>query len=873
MKHKLKPLFLALFLAAPFCAPAYAAQAGPGPVPDQPEDCGGIFQSGAASGPQTIPGQPELMEDWQKELEQYLTAAWKGGWKLLQDRQLSEDSVFFLDISDFNIYYPYRADENNVEIQQQKEAFHTLMGRVINDDPEAFYYASGWWYKSTGEGTTNDWIQYDPQTRQWRRCEKPGAGTDWIQYDSASQHWKVNHISLTYREFGGLTGEEAETRFQAAVAEAMAQIEGITDPLEKLLVLHDHLVSHTSYNYERSHNLPAPTLRIYGAYGALVDGDSVCNGYTLAYKVLLDRAGIPNVYLATAPDSNNIAHAWNLVQLDGEYYHVDTTWDDGVEGNSSYNFFLLSDETSRERHGEYNRWSDSLPKASSTKYESGWFFNDHAHLLYHDGGKYYTIRNSAKDIFCSDSLHSQGTNINSLDRDVHIYCNAGIVWKDRYLYYIYWDSFGQKRLMAYHLDSGHYIQVGQFGREGSPQGIGLRYEDGRIIPVDCNTNGHLQLDPGIPLLPPQPDAVPVQKKWNDGFPIYYHNEKFYAVNTKRTADGYLEKTSVTASSVLGAEGTNPDPLDRNTQIELYHDAVWLDDYLYYVNWNSKGPEAVMAFHLGSGNIIQAAQTERPAEGRLCIRCSDTGDSITVCHQETEMASIPLLPPQPHAEPARKDLNDYFPVYYYNNKFYTVNTERDSGHYIQKVKVTVSSILGAKGTNPDPLDRNLQMEPYHGVVLLGGYLYYMDWTSEGPETLMAFHLDSGKIIQAAQVECPTEGRLYVQGSSTGDRIIVYCQQELASFPVLPPEAGSGITVVDDGNAAYARAGEGKELWVARYNSDGKMVGIRREDLVQPDTYWFFGELQMDGMVIPLRQGSERVRVFLLDPGFIPDCPAA
>ena len=65
---------------------------------------------------------------------------------------------------------------------------------------------------------------------------------------------------------------------------------------------------------------------VYTSYGAFVNHNAVCQGYALAFKVLMDRAGIPCCYVS----SDAINHAWNMVRLDGNWYHVDVTWDDPI---------------------------------------------------------------------------------------------------------------------------------------------------------------------------------------------------------------------------------------------------------------------------------------------------------------------------------------------------------------------------------------------------------------------------------------------------------------------------------------------------------------------------------------------------------------
>ena len=109
---------------------------------------------------------------------------------------------------------------------------------------------------------------------------------------------------------------------------------------EKALYVHDYLVTHAAYDHEACDeilNNPAnynPVHdQVFTAYGCIVNGDCVCAGYAAAYKVILDRLGIPCVYVTGwgDPTISDVGHAWNRIILDGESYYVDITWDDGAE--------------------------------------------------------------------------------------------------------------------------------------------------------------------------------------------------------------------------------------------------------------------------------------------------------------------------------------------------------------------------------------------------------------------------------------------------------------------------------------------------------------------------------------------------------------
>lgn len=75
------------------------------------------------------------------------------------------------------------------------------------------------------------------------------------------------------------------------------------------------------------------------AYGALSQGCADSQGIASAYSALCRTAGIPCVVVSGSVDKT--PHFWNIVRLDGEYFHVD------VSADSSWgmgNSFLMSDE-------------------------------------------------------------------------------------------------------------------------------------------------------------------------------------------------------------------------------------------------------------------------------------------------------------------------------------------------------------------------------------------------------------------------------------------------------------------------------------------------------------------------------------------------
>ena len=100
---------------------------------------------------------------------------------------------------------------------------------------------------------------------------------------------------------------------------------------EKEKYVHDYLYDNVVYDSKSSYN--------QSAYSALVNGSSVCAGYSKAFQLIMTRLGIPTYYVTGDSYGD---HAWNLVRIDGVYYNVDVTWDD--TSYSNYTYFNISDE-------------------------------------------------------------------------------------------------------------------------------------------------------------------------------------------------------------------------------------------------------------------------------------------------------------------------------------------------------------------------------------------------------------------------------------------------------------------------------------------------------------------------------------------------
>ena len=176
--------------------------------------------------------------------------------------------------------------------------------------------------------------------------------------------------SVSYMGYDGVTTEfhpyyPAEWLAYTLATEQRAQeltagLEGKSD-YEKSLILHDRLCEAVVYDLDSDYNQTV--------ISSLVYGESVCAGYARGYQMLMQKVGIPCFYVSGIADNGTGwgGHAWNLVQLDGEWYYTDVTWDDQNDDGGSLYYTHLNvtyDQISKDHIAE--EFAQYLPKTTAT---------------------------------------------------------------------------------------------------------------------------------------------------------------------------------------------------------------------------------------------------------------------------------------------------------------------------------------------------------------------------------------------------------------------------------------------------------------------------------------------------------------------------
>lgn len=163
----------------------------------------------------------------------------------------------------------------------------------------------------------------------------------------------VIHFQFTYH-----ISQEEEAFTEQTLTTIVASMHGLSE-LEKIQAAHDYIVLTTEYSKDSVGSQ-------YSPYTLLSEGKGVCQAYALVLYRMLDMLGFEVQYVPGKVGEQ--LHAWVLVKLDNEWYHIDVTWDDPLpdrKGEVRYNYFLVSDKQLAQDH----TWDfASFPSATSEKY-------------------------------------------------------------------------------------------------------------------------------------------------------------------------------------------------------------------------------------------------------------------------------------------------------------------------------------------------------------------------------------------------------------------------------------------------------------------------------------------------------------------------
>lgn len=188
-------------------------------------------------------------------------------------------------------------------------------------------------------------------------CSITSDGLVTAKKAGTTEYW-AKHGDALYRCVV-VVNEEGETALSKKVVEIADKFRHLSD-VDKVMAVHDYLIDHIEYSN--------PHIRSF-AYGALIEGKAVCQGYAQSLAMILNNLNVEcHTIVAMTKGSNPVLHEWVRVKLDGEWYYIDLTWDDTPWAeDKNYKYFLINtDMISRDHETGYSLAGG--PEVDGSKY-------------------------------------------------------------------------------------------------------------------------------------------------------------------------------------------------------------------------------------------------------------------------------------------------------------------------------------------------------------------------------------------------------------------------------------------------------------------------------------------------------------------------
>ncbi len=337
----------------------------------------------------------------------------------------------------------YYIEANVLKFHLTKEQLQAVMQDLRDSDAYLFYLSGGYSYSISGDNIVSVMAN--------------------VKYSAEELETERTHFEEMANELYALGNENWNN-------------------LETALFYHDYLAA--NYEYDTSY-------AISDAYGFLEEGKGVCQAYTLAYSMIMEHFGIPCTYAS----SQNMNHIWNLVYLDGGWYHVDVTHDDPIgdrPGQALHKYFLTGSDTT----AQFKENATDMVLGGNVKVSA----NDHPFYMtareskapfVEVGGKFYGILQNGTNsatvtaTLSEVDLDTYGTYRTSKLEDLstrwripgenkfYVGCYSGLAADERCLYYN-----NDSEAFCFDLSRGEKTSVGKC--DSSTCIYGLRFEDGKL---------------------------------------------------------------------------------------------------------------------------------------------------------------------------------------------------------------------------------------------------------------------------------------------------------------------------------------------------------------------------------------------------------
>lgn len=286
------------------------------------------------------------------------------------------DKYFYNQLNNYEkiIYKAFESNKENMKTGTYKVEFGSSFSEILKKDNGQDEL--GRYYQSAIEAYTydNPDVFYLSPNKMYLNIETTTKGNNTTYYVYMNSGNQDNYL---IDEFSS----------QEQINTAMNRLEGIKSDIiqnrtgntyKDIKMVHDYLVNNIQYDTSISKQ------NIYNIYGALVNGEAVCEGYARSFKYIMDGLGIPCTLVigkGTNSEGKTENHAWNYVQISGDWYAIDCTWDDPVvEGggwinqSSKYKYFLKGSQDILKDHIENGQFTEggkefSYPELNTGNYD------------------------------------------------------------------------------------------------------------------------------------------------------------------------------------------------------------------------------------------------------------------------------------------------------------------------------------------------------------------------------------------------------------------------------------------------------------------------------------------------------------------------
>ena len=270
---------------------------------------------------------------------------------------ISNTELQNLNIRTTNLEAPTQAEDNNVLINEHEitlnigDTFQIQLtdkkGNKINDvkwfvkvrvPQDILYTAEDYNLENKACTVSNDGLI---------TAKAEGTTEVWAKYKNALYRCVIN------------VKNKMDSDLENKVVEIADKFRHLSD-VDKVMAVHDYLIDHIEYAYSHI---------VRRAYGALIEGKAVCQGYAQSFQKILSNLNIEgHTVIGWNISEKPVLHEWNRVKLDGKWYYIDLTWDDTPwVTHRNYKHFLINTPMLGRDHKDWNSLSGGA-EADGNKY-------------------------------------------------------------------------------------------------------------------------------------------------------------------------------------------------------------------------------------------------------------------------------------------------------------------------------------------------------------------------------------------------------------------------------------------------------------------------------------------------------------------------